>query len=244
MLLVKVLLLTIFIITMSNERELTKKFALEAIIFRFVPHPVPYYNYVASLFDAQFGDKRIEQEDLVDQGIIIDNSDFKRYPSDVCTRLRNFITNHIKSVVESDSDDCEDKMNRVSLKTIRKNNNYVAFKTAKHFDSAVIAYQATEAKRPESVLATNCFIVYLDITKLYPDRTEPIDGLDWTKIYTTIQPTPTAPAPVTGASTSNDIDRLVDAMQQQYKDAHDLKEETLVVYDATSGKGVPKECIT
>ena len=32
-------------------------------------------------------------------------------------------------------------------------------------------------------------------------------------------------------------------MNQQYKDAHDLKEETLVVYDATSGKGVPKECI-
>ena len=71
MLIVKVLLLTIIIITvttMATERDLNKKFSLEAIMFRFKPHPLPYYNYVAPLFDAQFGDKRIEQEDLVDEG--------------------------------------------------------------------------------------------------------------------------------------------------------------------------------
>ena len=36
--------------------------------------------------------------------------------SDVVTCLRNFITNHVKSVVQSDGDDCEDKMNKVELK--------------------------------------------------------------------------------------------------------------------------------
>ena len=112
MLLVKVLLLSIIIIaTMSTpERELTKKLNNEAIMFKFKPHPLPYYKYIAPLFDAQFGDTRIEQEDLVNEGIIVDQSDFKKYPSDVITRLRNFITNHIKSVVQSDCDDCEDKM--------------------------------------------------------------------------------------------------------------------------------------
>ena len=169
MLIVKVLLLSIIIITttMTNEKDLTKKFNLEAIMFRFKPHPLPYYDYVAPLFDAQFGDNRIEHEDLVDEGFIIDQSDYKQCPTDVVTRLRNFITAHIKSVVNSDGDDCEDKMNKVVLKTIRKNDNYVTLKTAKHFDAAIVAYQAAEAKRPEPILATNCFIVYLDITKLY-----------------------------------------------------------------------------
>ena len=88
MLIVKVLLLTIIIITtMATERDLNKKFNLEAIMFCFKPHPLPYYKYVAPLFDAQFGDKRIEMEDLVDEGIIIDQSDYKIYPSDVCKRL-------------------------------------------------------------------------------------------------------------------------------------------------------------
>ena len=88
MLIVKVLLLTIIIITtMATEKELSKKFNLEAIMFRFKPHPLPYYQYVAPLFDAQFGDKRIEQEDLMNEGIIIDRSDFKKYPSDVVPRL-------------------------------------------------------------------------------------------------------------------------------------------------------------
>ena len=33
-------------------------------------------------------------------------------------------------------------------------------------------------------------------------------------------------------------------MDQQYKEAHDLKEETLIPYNGTSGKGVPEECIS
>ena len=33
-------------------------------------------------------------------------------------------------------------------------------------------------------------------------------------------------------------------MDQQYKDAHDLKEETLAPYDSTTKRGVPKECIS
>ena len=53
----------------------------------------------------------------------------------------------------------------------------------------------------------------------------------------------TVTASNTGGNTSNDIDCLVAAMDQQYKDAHDLKEETLVKYDPVTGKGVPEECI-
>ena len=89
MLILKVLLLTVIIIitTMATELDLTKKFALEAIIFCTKPHLLPYYNYVAPLFDSQFGSKRIKQEDLVNEGIIVDNSDFKKYPSDVVPRL-------------------------------------------------------------------------------------------------------------------------------------------------------------
>ena len=124
-------------------------------------------------------------------------------------------------MVQSDGDDCEDKMSKVELKTIRKNNQYVAFKSAKHFDSANTAYHQTDAKKPEEIIATNCFIIYLDITKLYPDRTEPIDGLDWSKIYLTLQPKPALAASTMCSSASTDIDRLVAAMDQQYKDAHD-----------------------
>ena len=145
--------------------------------------------------------------------------------------------------MQSDGDDCEDKMDKVELKTVRKNNHYVLLKSPKHFDAANLAYHVTEPKKPEEILATNCFIIYLDLTKLYPDRSEPIDGLNWSKIYLTLQPKPALPASTTGDSTSTNIDRLVAAIDQQYKDAHDLKEETLVEYDATTGKGIPGECI-
>ena len=228
---------------MATERELTKKFTLEVIIFRTKPHSLPYYKYVAPLFDDQFGDKRIKQEDLVDEGIIVDQSDFKKYPSDVVTRLRNFITAHVKSVVQSDGDDCEDKMKKVELKTICKSGHFSILKSAKHFNTANTAYHAAESKKPEEIIDTNCFIVYMDITKLYPDCTEPIDGLDWSKIYLTLQPKPALAASTTGTPASTDIDRLVAAMDQQYKDAHDLKEETLIAYDSTTGKGVPDEWI-
>ena len=90
MFILKVLLLTFTIIiipTMATELDLTQKFALEAIIFCTKPHALPYYNYVAPLFDSQFGDKRIKQEDLVNEGIIVNNSDFKKCPSDVVPRL-------------------------------------------------------------------------------------------------------------------------------------------------------------
>ena len=87
MLILKVLLLTIIIITMTTELNLTKKFQLEAIIFRTKPHPLPYYDYLAPLFDSQFGSKRIKQKDLVNEVIIIDNSYFKKYPSDVVAHL-------------------------------------------------------------------------------------------------------------------------------------------------------------
>ena len=75
---------------------------------------------------------------------------------------------------------------------------------------------------------------------MYPARTECIGALDWTKIHLTIQPKPIVPA----ATQGTDVDRLVAAMDQQYKDAHDLKEETLVKYDPVTGKGVPEECIS
>lgn len=87
----------------------------------------------------------------------------------------------------------------------------------------------------------------MDITKLYPDCTEPIDRLNWSKIYLTIQPKPVLlalTATATSGTASTDVDCLVAAMDQQYKDAHNLKEETVLPYDSTSGKGVPTECIT
>ena len=87
MLILKVLLLRI-IITMSTKLNLTKKFTLDAIIFQTISHSLPYYGYVALIFDSQFGSKQIAREDLVNEGIIIDNLDFKKYPSDVIACLR------------------------------------------------------------------------------------------------------------------------------------------------------------
>ena len=52
-----------------------------------------------------------------------------------------------------------------------------------------------------------------------------------------LQQKPALAASTTSTTTSsNDIYCLVAAMDQQYKDAHDLKEETLIPYDSTSGK--------
>ena len=51
MLILKVLLLTII---MAQELTLRTKFELDVIIFHTINHLVPYYNYVAPLFDAQF----------------------------------------------------------------------------------------------------------------------------------------------------------------------------------------------
>ena len=65
MLILKVLLLTII---MKRELNLRTKFDLDVIIFRTIKHPLPYYDYVSSIFDARFGNKSILKEDLVDEG--------------------------------------------------------------------------------------------------------------------------------------------------------------------------------
>ena len=118
MLILKVLLLTI--IMAASELTLKKKFDLDEIIFRTIKHPIPYYDYVVPLFDAQFGNKSVLKEDLVNEGIIVDNSGYKKYYDDDVDRLQNFITAHVKSIVSSDGDDCQQKMNKVVLKTICK----------------------------------------------------------------------------------------------------------------------------
>ena len=245
MLILKVFLLTIIMATAPTEVPLKKKFVLDEIIFRTIPHPLPCYNYIAPLFDAQFGNKSILKDDLVSEGIIVENSGFKQYYSDVVNRLRSFITAHVKSVVLSDDDDCERKMEKVQLMTIRKS-GFSLLSNARQFNTANTAYHADEDKRHDDINNTECFIIYLDIHQLYPTRTEYIDALDWTKIHLSLQPDPsaTSPTPVTTTTQPTAIDRLVAAMDQQYKDAHSLKEETLVKYDPVSGKGVPEECIS
>ena len=50
---------------MVSELTLKKKFELDEIIFQTIKHPIPCYDYVATLFDAQFGNKSILKEDLV-----------------------------------------------------------------------------------------------------------------------------------------------------------------------------------
>lgn len=121
MLILKVflLILTIIMALAASELVLKKKFDLDEIIFQTIPHPLPYYDYLAPMFDAQFGNKTILKEDLVSEGIIVDNSGFKKYYTDVFDRLRNFITAHVKSVILSNGDDCQLKMDQVILKTIR-----------------------------------------------------------------------------------------------------------------------------
>ena len=88
-LLLKVLLLMIAIIMTTNLR---KKFTLDGITFCTCKHPLPYYNYVHLIFDAQFGNKLIDYDDLIDEGIIVDQSDYKQVNDDAVDCLRNFIT--------------------------------------------------------------------------------------------------------------------------------------------------------
>ena len=171
------------------------------------------------------------KEDLVNEGIIVDKSDYSKYYEDVIDCICNFITAHVKLVVTSDGDDCQLKMDKVVQKTIRKT-CFLVLETAKQFNTANSEYHQEEKKRHDNINDTECFIVYLDITQLYPSHTEYIDALDWTKIHLTIQPNPTLTATATVTTTTNsgttttDIDCLVAAIDQQYKDAYDLKEET------------------
>ena len=73
-------------------------------------------------------------------------------------------------------------MNKVEFKFIQKT-GFSTLKTAKHFNIANTAYYVVEAKKPEEIIDTNCFVIYMDITKLYLDCIEYIDDLDWLKIY-------------------------------------------------------------
>ena len=146
-------------IIMASELTLKKKFELDEIIFRIIEHPLPYYNYVAPLFDAQFGNKSILKKDLVNESIIVDNSRHKKYYVDL---FCNFITGHVKLVVYSDGDDCQRKMDKVVLKTILKT-CYSVLTNAKQFNTANTAYHADEDKCHDDINDSNCFIVYLDI---------------------------------------------------------------------------------
>ena len=95
---------------------------MNEIIFCTIKHPIPYYDYVAPLFDVQFGNKLILKKDLVNEGIIVDNFDCKKYYDNVVDRLCNYITAHVKLIVSSDADDYQQKMDKVVLKTIPKTN--------------------------------------------------------------------------------------------------------------------------
>ena len=145
-----------------------------------------------------------------------DNSEYKKYYDDVVNRLHNFIIAHVKLVVSSDGDDCQQKMDKVVLKTIRKT-CYLVLTNAKQFNTANTAYHADEDKHHDDINDSNYLIVYLDIHRLYPIRMECIDTLDWTKIYLTIQPEPASPTTASVSATnsgrtSNDIDHLVAAI--------------------------------
>ena len=74
MLILKVLLLTII---MAQDLDMQTPFDLDAIIFRTMKHPLPYYGYLSSMFDSKFCNKLILKEDLVDEGIIVDQSGYK-----------------------------------------------------------------------------------------------------------------------------------------------------------------------
>merc|ERR1711983_769860 len=114
----------------------------------------------------------------------------KKIPNDVVDRLRNYFANHVKSIVTSDGDDCQLKGNKIVFKTIRKT-CFSVLETAQNFNTANSAYHKEET-RHEEIDDTESFIIYLDISNLYPIRTEYIDAIDWTKIYLTIQPDPNA----------------------------------------------------
>ena len=138
-------------------------------------------------------------------------------------------------------------MLKVGLMTIWKSGGYIPLLTAWDFNTTNNAYYIAENKRPSICVDTNQFIIYLDITKLYPIQTEYIDGLDFTKIHLTLQPKPPRVAPLshvasTGLVSAN-VACLAAAIEQQYKDDHDLKEETLVLYNVTTGSVTPQECI-
>ena len=74
----------------------------------------------------------------------------KNYYDDVVDRLCNFITAHVKSVVSSGGDDCQQKMDKVVLKTIHKT-CFLVITNAKQFNTANTTYHADEDKRHEDI---------------------------------------------------------------------------------------------
>ena len=57
--------------------------------------------------------------------------------------------------------------------------------------------------------ASDYFFVYWDTSKLFPDCTEEIDCLDWTKIHLTCQPVPLQMVTTTGTSTGVELHNLI-----------------------------------
>ena len=106
---------------------LLKKFTLDGITFCTIKYPIPYYEYIVLLFDAQFGNKSIPKEDLIGEGTIVDQSDYnyKQINSYVINLSHNFITVHIKDAVHSNGNDFQNKMNKVELMSIWKLEGFV-----------------------------------------------------------------------------------------------------------------------
>ena len=96
---------------------------------------LPYYKYIAPNFNAQFGNKIIPLEDLVDEDIIFDQSGFKEVNNNVVDCFWNFIIDHIKDLCISNKDDCENKMKQVPLMTSWKSGVFIPLVTVKNFNT-------------------------------------------------------------------------------------------------------------
>ena len=81
-------------------------------------------------------------------------------------------------------------MAQVPLLSAQKGSGYWAMNTPDQFEQAVDAYQGPVANRPQEVLYSSYFFVFFETAKLFPNRRDEIDGLDWSKIYLRAQPDP------------------------------------------------------
>ena len=113
--------------------------------------------------------------------------------------------------------------------------------TAEHFDQAVSAYQGSLAIHPVDVATSNYFF-YIGIPLNYtPIETKRLIVLIGPKFTLNLNQIQLNSGGGGGVKKSN-IDQLADAMTQNYKDAHNNKEEILNPYDPNTNTGVPKEC--
>lgn len=126
----------------------------------------------------------------------------------------------------------------------QKNGGYWSMSTPEYFELALKAYQGTTTTRQADLASSDYFFLYWDTEKLFADCSDDINCLDRSKIYLSCQPDP---ALITnsggGGASQSDIDRLADVMTQNYKDAHNQKDEVLILYNSTTKVGVPKQCI-